>query len=101
MKKKLFSIAAATAVTGLCLGVTGSASAEGAPGVCTTIESAPFYAGMDNGGGTSYLFTLSAGRGFSTTAAFFYDSYGRYWISGHGAEHPDREGWVLAAHTNC
>ncbi|MGH3376217.1 MAG: hypothetical protein ACRDP6_15895 [Actinoallomurus sp.] len=100
MKKKLFSIAAATAVAGLCLGVTGSASAEGPP-VCLTTESAPFYAGMDNGGGTSYLFTLSAGRGFSTSGAFFYDGYGRYWLAGHGAEHPDREGWVLAAHTTC
>ncbi len=99
MKLKL--IAAAVAVAGLSLGVAGSASAENPPGVCTTIEDAPFYAGMNDGGGTSYLFTLSAGRGFSTTAAFFYDSYGRYWISGHGAEHPDREGWVLAAHTNC
>ena len=100
MKKKLFSTAVVTAVAGLCLGVTGSASAESGY-LCNTIESAPFYAGMNNGGGTSYLFTLSPGRGFATSGAFFYDSYGRYWLAGHGAEHPDREGWVLAAHTTC
>ncbi len=100
MKKKLFSIAAATAVAGLCLGVTGSASAEDGF-LCNTTASAPFYAGMDSGGGTSYLFTLSAGRGFRASGVGRDDAYEREWIQGHGAEHPDREGWVLRDHTNC
>ena len=29
------------------------------------------------------------------------DDLGRQWIYGHGAEHPDRDGYVLRDHTSC
>ncbi len=100
MKKTLFTIAAAVAVSAAVLTVAGPASADD-PYLCMTTENAPFYAGIDSTGGVSYLFTLSAGRGFRTNGHFLNDALGRDWMSGHGAEHPDREGWVLLDHTNC
>lgn len=99
MKKPLFTIAAAVAISVGALTVAGPASAD--PNECQTTESAPFYADWDASGGVSYLFTLSAGRGFRSNGSYLFDSLGRQWISGHGAEHPDREGWVIQSHTNC
>lgn len=100
MKKKLFGMAAACvmAVGAFSAAGTGTASADV---LCSTIENAPLYAGYDSGGGTSYLFTLSPGRGFRANNAVWVDIYNRSWIYGHGAEHPDVEGWVLESHTNC
>ena len=91
------AVAAAT-VGALTMVTAGPAAA--AEQLCKTTESAPFYASVDSAGGESYLFTLSADRGFRATD--LYDDAGnRYWVRGHGAEHPDREGWVLMSHTDC
>ncbi len=99
MNKKLFTIAAAFAVS---VGVltAGPASAEDGY-LCQTTENAPFYADLGAGGGTDYLFTLSGGRGFRASGTGTDDDQEREWIAGHGAEHPDREGWILRSHTNC
>ncbi len=100
MRNKLAAFAAALTVT--AAGTTAAALPASADGiVCTTHEDAPFYAGIAETGGTSYLFTLSPGRGFNYNGSRSYDDLGRFWISGHGAEHPDVEGWILASHTNC
>lgn len=102
MKKRLFTIAAACAVAagGLSIGAAGTASAADGY-LCLTVENAPFYLAVNGSGGAGYQFTLSPGRGFRANGAGFIDGYGRGWIEGHGAEHPDREGWVLQSHTNC
>jgi hypothetical protein len=101
MKKKLAAFAAALAVTAGGVTATTALPASADDTLCMTTENAPFYAGRDNSGGTNYLFTLSAGRGFRYNHNGAFDIYYRFWISGHGAEHPDVEGWVLASHTNC
>lgn len=102
MRKTLVSFAAAAVVTigGIAVGTAGPASADDGI-LCMTTQDAPFYAGVDGGGGTNYLFALGADRGFRASGTGMDDGYGREWISGHGAEHPDREGWVLRAHTSC
>ncbi len=100
MKKRLLSLAAATMIAtgGVVAGVASPASADF---LCMTVENAPLYTSVDAyGSGQGYLFTLSPNRGFR------WDGRGisfenRTWIHGHGAEHPDREGWVLASHTSC
>ncbi len=101
MKKRLFTIAAAcaVAVSGLSIAGAGSASAEDGF-LCNTVENAPFYLAVNSAGGAGYLFTLSPGRGFRASGAG-YDDGTNEWIAGHGAEHPDREGWVLRSHTTC
>lgn len=103
MRKKLLATAAATAVAlgGLTYGITTNASANDGY-LCMTKENAPFYDNFNfRDGGTNYLFTLSPNRGFRASGGAGPDDYGRYWISGHGAEHPNREGWVLRSHTTC
>lgn len=102
MTKKLAAFAAAFTVTVSGVTAVTAVPASADDGIlCSTTENAPFYAGVDNSGGTDYLFTLSAGRGFRYNGSGAFDIYYRFWISGHGAEHPDVEGWVLASHTNC
>ena len=100
VKKKLFGLAAACAVAvgAFTAAGTGTASADV---LCNTTENAPFYAYVGVDGGSSYLFTLSAGRGFRAAEFIRGDTYGREWIYGHGAEHPDVLGWVLKDHTDC
>ena len=104
MKKKLLTIAAtaacAVAVGGLSIGVAGTASAEDGY-LCNTVENAPFYLAVNGSGGAGYLFTLSPGRGFNANGHGYIDGNDNEWIEGHGAEHPDREGWVLRGHTTC
>jgi hypothetical protein len=100
VKKKLFGLAAACAVAVGALTAVGAGTASAAV-LCDTTENAPFYAGFGAGGGTSYLFTLSAGRGFRAAEELYGDTYGREWVYGHGAEHPDVDGWVLKDHTDC
>lgn len=96
--KKLTAAAAAAAMVGaLTMATAGPAAADE---LCSTTENAPFYASIGGTGGEGYLFTLSPGRGFRAIGVYI-DVYQRPWIHGHGAEHPDREGWVLGSHTNC
>jgi len=64
-------------------------------------SAASLYSGVGAEGGTGYLFTLSGGRGFRAIDALYSDNFGRYWVYGHGAEHPDRDGFVLMDHTDC
>ncbi len=99
MKKKLFTITAAFAIAGGIMSA-GPASAEDGY-LCMTTENAPFYTSFNGEGGVGYLFTLSAGRGFRTNGTGGGDYYDRAWIGGHGAEHPDREGYTLQSHTTC
>ncbi len=101
MKKRLLSLAAATVIAtgGLVAGLAGPASADDGI-LCMTTENAPLYANVDGSGGSFYLFTLSGGRGFRWSG-MAYGIDDQVWIYGHGAEHPDRDGWVLASHTNC
>ncbi len=89
--------AAAATIGALTMATAGPAAADQ---LCQTTENAPFYDSISSGGGESYLFTLSGGRGFNATGLYS-DASNRYWVHGHGAEHPDREGWVLMAHTDC
>lgn len=96
MKKLIMGVAAAAGA--LTLATAGPAAAT--EQLCQTNENAPFYQNVNNDGGVGYLFTLSGGRGFRATGLYS-DAYQRLWVYGHGAEHPDREGWVLQAHTNC
>ncbi len=102
MKQKLLTIAAACAVAvgGLTVGMASPASAEDGY-LCNTTENAPLYANVDGSGGSFYLFTLSPGRGFRASGMGIIDNSDRTWIYGHGAEHPDRDGWVLLSHTTC
>lgn len=96
MRKKFgATVTAAMLTVGALATLATPASASDAPGwLCTTVDATPVYANRDF---TGYLFTLSAGRGFrahegwgvnSTVIGYF----------GHGAEHPDRDGYVRAQH---
>ena len=65
--------------------------------LCTTRDATPVYASMSNGNYDGYLFTLSPGRGFraySVEASVVEDTV--IWSAhyGHGAERPDRNGYV-------
>jgi hypothetical protein len=100
VKKKLFGMVAAGVMAVGAFSALGAGTAS-ASVLCNTTENAPFYAGFNAGGGTNYLFTLSPGRGFRAAEVIYGDTYGREWVYGHGAEHPDVDGWVLKAHTNC
>jgi hypothetical protein len=72
-----------------------SASASDAPGsLCTTADPTPVYANRDF---TGYLFTLSAGRGFRAHSAWGVDNT-LLGAHGHGAERPDRDGYVRGHH---
>ncbi|MEV4411354.1 hypothetical protein [Catellatospora sp. NPDC049609] len=98
MKRTLATAAAMLAA--VAAGTTAATPAH-ADALCMTKENAPFYASIDGYGGTNYLFTLSPGRGFRADGAGYNDVYGRNWLRGHGAEHPNRTGWVLHSHTTC
>ncbi|MDI1463259.1 hypothetical protein QEZ54_19950 [Catellatospora sp. KI3] len=98
MKRTLATAAAMLMAT---VAATASATPAHADVLCMTVENAPFYASIDGYGGTGYLFTLSPGRGFRADGWGYNDAYGRNWIRGHGAEHPDRTGWTLHSHTSC
>lgn len=94
--KKTSVVALAVAVA-TAMGVP-AANASDAPGwVCITRDATPVYAYSDF---TAYLFTLSPGRGFRVHYA-----YGGTGITsgayGHGAERPDRDGFIRYEHLAC
>ncbi len=103
MRKKIVTTIAATALAaGTAVVISGSASADDG-WLCTTRDATPVYASVSNGNYDGYLFTLSPGRGFRayeirggsgdvpTWAAYY----------GHGAEHPERNGFVRDVHLAC
>jgi hypothetical protein len=59
------------------------------------------FAAVDGNGGYFYLRTLHAGRGFRWHGQGVIDYHGRNWVYGHGAEDPDRDGWVLGDHLSA
>jgi len=93
MRNKFLAAAVLVAGTLAVLATPASAS-EGPGSLCTTVDPTPVYANRDF---TGYLFTLSAGRGFRAHSAWGEDStlLGAY---GHGAERPDRDGYVRGQH---
>lgn len=102
-KKILTGVAAVALATGAAVAVTGPASADDG-WLCTTRDATPVYATMSNGNFSDYLFTLSPGRGFraySAEASVVEDTV--IWSAhyGHGAERPDRNGYVRSEHLAC
>jgi len=102
-KKILTGVAAVALATGAAIAVTGPASADDG-WLCTTRDATPVYATMSNGNFSDYLFTLSPGRGFraySVEASVVEDTV--LWSAhyGHGAERPDRNGYVRSEHLAC
>ena len=102
-KKILTGVAAVALATGAAIAVTGPASADDG-WLCTTRDATPVYATMSNGNFSDYLFTLSPGRGFraySVEASVVEDTL--LWSAhyGHGAERPDRNGYVRSEHLAC
>jgi hypothetical protein len=99
MRKKFGTAVAAAVLAGGAMAVVVTpASASDAPGVlCMTVDPTPVYANRDF---TGYLFTLSPGRGFRAHMSWGEDStvLGHY---GHGAERPDRDGYIRGFHTRC
>lgn len=95
MRKNLL---AAVLTAGALAVLAPSASASEGPGaLCTTIDPTPVYAHSDF---SAYLFTLSPGRGFRAHTLWGEDDrlvrgYG------HGAERPDRDGYVRGHHLAC
>ncbi len=97
---KTLLAAALFAAAGLTAGTAGPASAE--PGYpCSLTASATLYYTVNSAGGTSPEVTLTAGRGFQPSGSTFNDQIGRTWIYGYGAEHTDRNGWVMRRQTDC
>jgi hypothetical protein len=94
MRKKFgISVAAALLAVGTAAAVQTPASASDG-WLCTTADPTPVYANQDF---TGYLFTLSAGRGFRAYMVWGVDST-KIGFYGHGAEHPERNGYVRAQH---
>jgi len=97
-KRYLAATLTALALAVATVGVAPAAHASDAPGtLCYTIDATPVYAYSNF---TSYLFTLSPGRGFRLHGGEMLDNtlvkgYG------HGAERPDRDGWVRGFHLYC
>jgi hypothetical protein len=96
MRKRFGTAAAAVVFAGGALVTLATpASASEAPGwLCTTADATPVYANRDF---TGYLFTLSGGRGFRAHMAWGEDST-VLGYHGHGAERPDRDGYVRPQH---
>jgi len=101
-KKILTGLAASALAAGAAVAITGSASADESY-VCMTKDPTPVYASVSNGNYDGYLFTLSPGRGFRV----YYQTGGGGnvpdWSAfyGHGAERPDRDGFVKDVHLAC
>jgi hypothetical protein len=103
VRKKIVTTIAATALAaGAAVVISGSASAEDG-WLCTTRDATPVYASVSKGNYDGYLFTLSPGRGFradyETGGSGDVPTWAAYY--GHGAEHPDRDGFVRAEHLAC
>lgn len=99
MRKRIGTAAAAAVfAAGALVTLATPASASDAPGwVCTTVDATPVYANRDF---TAYLFTLSGGRGFRVHEMWGNES-GTLGYLGHGAERPDRDGFVRPQHVRC
>jgi hypothetical protein len=98
LKRKLISaLAVATLAAGSVVATTGPAAASDAPGALCNLNSNAWLREWPSG---PYLRTLSAGRGFRWHWQGYFDGY-QDWFYGHGAEAPNQDGWVLAAHLNC
>ena len=99
MRSKIGKVLATVALTAATLPMLATAAnASDAPGwVCITRDPTPVYA-YDNF--TAYLFTLSPGRGFRVHFAMG-NQWGTYGAYGHGAERPDRDGYVRYQHLAC
>ena len=101
-KKMLTGVAAAALAAGAAIAITGPASADDSY-LCMTKDPTPVYASVSNGNYDGYLFTLSPGRGFRA----YYETGGSgdvpAWAAyyGHGAEHPERDGFVRDVHLAC
>ncbi|MEU6073885.1 hypothetical protein [Micromonospora sp. NPDC047074] len=90
------------AVGGGTLATATPAHATGTFGVlCTVSSNGWLFASYDGNGGTGYLRTLHAGRGFRFHLSYVTDSSYRLWYFGHGAEAPEEDGWILASHLSC
>ncbi|HWM02659.1 MAG TPA: hypothetical protein VNP92_10025 [Actinophytocola sp.] len=104
MRKKIVTTIAATALAaGAVIAITGPAGADDG-WLCTTRDATPVYATMSNGNFSDYLFTLSPGRGFRAyrvEGSVVDDTL--VWSAhyGHGAERPDRNGYVRSEHLAC
>jgi hypothetical protein len=101
-KKIVTSIAATALAVGAAVVVTNSASADDSY-VCITKDPTPVYTSVSNGDYDGYLFTLSPGRGFRVQYQTGGGGNVPDWSAfyGHGAEHPDREGFVKDVHLAC
>jgi hypothetical protein len=103
MRKKILTGIAATALAaGAAVVVTNSASADDT-WLCMTKDATPVYASVSNGNYDGYLFTLSPGRGFRVSYATGGGGDVPDWAAyyGHGAEHPERDGFVRDVHLAC
>lgn len=70
--------------------------------LCKTTSNAWQYRDVNWFGGVGdHQFTLHADRGYRSYDWYYTDGYGRWWIYGHGAEHPNTPGWILWYHTDC
>lgn len=96
------AIAIVAAVAGSVLVAATPASANTVNTLCKTVDNAWQYDQVGYYGGIgAHEFTLHADRGYRSYDVYYRDGYGRWWIGGHGAEHPNNPGWILWYHTNC
>jgi hypothetical protein len=103
VRKKIVTTIAATALAaGAAVAITGSASADDS-WLCTTRDATPVYASVSKGNYDGYLFTLSPGRGFRVNYMVGGGGDVPEWAAayGHGAERPDRDGFVRDVHLAC
>jgi len=97
-------LGAALAATALAVGATvimaNPAGADPGGFLCMTRDATPVYATYSNGVFSDYLYTTDGGRGFRMHAAS-YDNEHYVWFYGHGADRPDRDGYVRGEHLAC
>ena len=98
MIRTLRALGVAVATCGAVLVAAPPASADI---TCTLSSNAHQFDGVDRLGGRNYEFTLHAGRGFRWYQVSYVDGYGRKWLHGNGAEHPNNSGWILSSHFPC
>lgn len=96
-KTKIATGLAALAMAAVTVPLAVAAHADPGGWLCSTRDAAPVYA---NGDFTGYLYTVEANRGFRVHQASGTDAG---WVKfyGHGADRPDRDGWVRAQHIYC
>jgi hypothetical protein len=97
MKSKKILVAIAAGVATMLVAPAAAHASDTGGWLCSTRDATPVYAYSNF---TSYLFTLSPGRGFRVHIAEGVDAT---WTKfyGHGAERPGRDGWVRAQHIYC